>query len=107
MWPSCKATHLADATALPLYAAALLVVLVNLVREEGVKDLVDQLGGGGFGGALAVLLNLGGVTDGLPSGGSPGKEEKQRVSVSTLSHTVSNENTTSTWRKNREPCGFG
>lgn len=77
MWPLCEETHLADATSLPLHAAALLVVLVDLVRKEGVKDLVDQLGGGGFGGALAVLLDLGGMANGLPPGRSPGKEKSK------------------------------
>lgn len=69
--------HLADAAALP-FGGALLVVLLELLREEGVENQVDQLRGGGFGGTLAVLLDLGGVTDGLPSGSSPGWRKKKK-----------------------------
>lgn len=67
------ATHLTDATALPLGRRALLVVLLDLIREEGIKDLVHQLGGGGFRRPLAVLLDLCRVANGLSSGGSPVK----------------------------------
>lgn len=70
------ATHLADATALALGRRALLVVLLDLVGEEGVKDLVHQLGGGGFGRPLAVLLDLCRVANGLSPGGSPVKRRR-------------------------------
>ena len=53
--------------------AAILVYLINLVGEEGVKDGVDQLGGGCLGGSLEVLFDLGWVAYGLSSGGSPVK----------------------------------
>ena len=53
--------------------AAVLVDLIDLVGEEGVEDGVDQLGGGGLGGSLAVLLDLGGVAYGLSPGGPPVK----------------------------------
>lgn len=47
------------------------VVLFDLLCEEGVKDLVDQLGGGGFRGAFVLLL--GRMPNGLPPLGSPGR----------------------------------
>ena len=72
--------HLTDATALTFDAAPLYVILVDLIREEGVEDLVHQLGGGGFGGPFAVLLDLGGVSNGLSSGSSPVGREPSRWS---------------------------
>lgn len=66
--------YLTDATA-PALEGILLVFLViffNLLRKESVEDLVDQLGGGGLGGALVLLL--GRLPDGLPPFGSPGRE---------------------------------
>lgn len=62
--------HLTDSTALS-FNATLFVILFYLIREEGVKDLVDQLGSGGFSGSLAVLLYLCWVTNGLSSSSSP------------------------------------
>jgi len=65
--------YLADAAAPALHGVllvVLLLVLLDLLREEGVEDEVHQLGGGGFGGTL-VLVYLGGVPDGLPPDSSP------------------------------------
>lgn len=77
------AGYLTDTTALPL-DSSILTVLVNLIREERVKDLVDQFGGGGFSGTLAVLLDLGGMTYGLSSGRSP----EDQNTISDASHTT-------------------
>lgn len=76
MAPFCLAPgtrYLADAAAPALHGVllvVLLLVLLDLLREEGVEDEVHQLGGGGLGGAL-VLVYFGGVPDGLPPDGSP------------------------------------
>lgn len=64
-------TYLTDTTPVSLHTTSILIVLVNLIREKRVKDLVDQFSGGGFSRPLAVLLNLGGMTNGLSSGCSP------------------------------------
>lgn len=62
-----------------LHTTSILIVLINLIREKGVKDLVDQFSCGGLSRPLAVLLNLGGMTNGLPSGCSPeGGENKMQ-----------------------------
>lgn len=66
-----RATHLTDATALPFDPRALFIILFYLIREEGIKDLVHQLGGGRLRRSLAVLLYLRWVTNGLSSGCSP------------------------------------
>lgn len=52
------------------------IILLYLIREESIKDLVDQLGGGRFSWPLAVLLDLRRVANGLPSGSSPVKKNK-------------------------------
>lgn len=72
------APYLTDTTALPL-DSSLFTVLVNLIREECVKDLVDQFGGGGFSGTLEVLLNLCGMTYGLSSGRSPENQKQTKM----------------------------
>lgn len=51
--------------------SALFVVLLNLIGEEGIEDLADQLGGGGLGWSLTVLLYFCWVTNGLSPGRSP------------------------------------
>lgn len=63
---SLRRGYLTDATAPALEGILLvfLVIFLNLLRKESVEDLVDQLGGGGLGGALVLLL--GGLPDGLP-----------------------------------------
>lgn len=58
----------------------ILIVLVNLIGEKGVKDKVDQFSGGGFSRTLVVLLNLGGMTNGLSSGCSPEGRKKKKCS---------------------------
>lgn len=66
--------YLTDATP-PAFKGVLLVffvILFNLLRKESVKDLVDQLRSGGFGGASVLLL--GRMPDGLPPFSSPGRE---------------------------------
>lgn len=65
--------YLANAAAPALHGVFLVVfflVLLDLLREEGVEDEVHQLGGGGFGGTL-VLVYFGGVPDGLSPDSSP------------------------------------
>lgn len=66
--------HLTDATAAALEGILLfvLVILLNLLREEGVKDLVDQLGGGGFCGPFVLLLRR--VSEVVASLRSPGRD---------------------------------
>lgn len=72
-------SYLTDTTALA-FDSAILLILINLVREESIKDLVDQLGGSRSSGpSFAVLLNLGGMADGLSSSSSPMKGKKQVV----------------------------
>lgn len=71
-WP--RWCYLTDATP-PAFESILLVfsvILFNLLCEESVEDLVDQLRCGGFSGAFVFLL--GGMTDGLTSFSSPGRE---------------------------------
>lgn len=51
--------------------SALFVVLLNLIGEEGIEDLADQLGGGGLGWSLTVLLYFCWVANGLSPGRSP------------------------------------
>lgn len=63
-------THLTHSTAMSL-DSALFVVLLNLIGEEGIEDLADQLGGGGLGWSLTVLLYFCWVTNGLSPGRSP------------------------------------
>lgn len=65
--------YLTDTAAPALHGILLvifLLILLDLLREEGVEDEVHQLGGGGFGGTL-VLVYFGGVPDGLPPDSSP------------------------------------
>lgn len=64
-------THLTDTTALSFDPTTLFIILFNLIREEGVEDLVHQLGSGCFSWSLTVLLYLCWVTNGLSSGSSP------------------------------------
>lgn len=69
-----EVTYLADTTP-PAFEGILLVfsvILFNLLCEESVEDLVDQLGGGSF--SRTFVLLLGGMTDGLTSLSSPGRE---------------------------------
>lgn len=63
-------THLTDTTALSFGRTTLFIILLYLIREEGIKDLVDQRGSGRFSWSL-VLLDLCWVTNGLSSGSSP------------------------------------
>ncbi len=76
-------TYLTDTTTLSLHTTSILIVLVNLIGEKGVKDLIDQFSGGGFSWALVVLFNLGGMTDGLSSGCSP---EEQKCNEQQIHH---------------------
>lgn len=64
-------SHLTNATAVSFHPHNLFVILLYLVREERVKDLTHQFGGGGLGGTLTVLFYLSWVTNGLSSGSSP------------------------------------
>lgn len=72
--PPVTLGYLADAAA-PALGGVLLVllalILLDLLREEGVEDEVHQLGGGGLGGTL-VLVDARRVADGLAPHGSPG-----------------------------------
>ena len=67
---SLWANYLTDTTALS-FGSIFFIILLYLVREEGIKDPVDQLGGSRLGRPLAVLLYLCWVTNGLSSGSSP------------------------------------
>lgn len=71
-------THLTDTTALP-FQRALFVILLYLIREEGIKDLVDQLCGGCFSWSLIVLFYLGWVTNSLSSGCPPANRIKRMI----------------------------
>ena len=53
------------------FDSSLFIVLLYLIRKEGIKDLIHHLGRGCFSWSLAVLLDLCWVTDGLSSGSSP------------------------------------
>lgn len=63
--------HLADPTALPFDSRALFIILFYLIGEEGVEDLVHQLGSGCFRRSFTVLLYLCRVTNGLSSSRPP------------------------------------
>lgn len=91
------AAYLTDATALSL-DSSLLTVLVDLIREERVKDLVNQFGGGGSSGTLDLLLNLCGMTYGLSPGSSPEDQNTNRDA----SHSKLTELTNS--HTEMEPC---
>lgn len=71
-----RITHLTHTTAMSFDPSAFFIILLYLIREEGIKDLVNQLGGSRFSWPLAVLLDLCWVTNGLPSGSSPVKKSK-------------------------------
>ncbi len=73
-------THLTDTTALSFDPNTLFIILFYLIREEGIKDLVHQLGSGCFSRSLTVLLNLCWVTNGLSSGSSPVDRKKSLCS---------------------------
>lgn len=73
-WP----THLTDATPAALHGVlfVLLVILLDLLREESVEDLIDQLGGGGFCGPFA--LHFGRIDDRAPCCSPEGEDHHFR-----------------------------
>lgn len=74
--------HLTDATAMSFHPHYLFIVLFYLVREERIKDLTHQFGGGGLRWTLTVLFYLSWVTNGLSSGSSPVNERMVKSTIS-------------------------